>query len=71
MSIVITALFNDERTVDNAVQDLVGVGIPRDRIATQPEHNRVSVTVGDQAEPEINEILTRHQPAELHSRTLP
>lgn len=70
MAIIITALFHEERTIDNAVQDLVGVGIPRDRIATQPEHKRVSVTIGDQAEPEITEILNRHQPTELHSRTM-
>jgi hypothetical protein len=69
MTIIVTALYEADKAINNVVEDLVATGIPRDRIAMSHDDHRVSVTTGDQAEPEVSEILNRHQPKEL--RTLP
>jgi hypothetical protein len=68
MSSIVTAHYDTEDAVNNVIDDLVATGIPRDRIVKDPDHSRVSVTIGSQAEPEVTEILNRHGPAEIHAR---
>jgi hypothetical protein len=68
MSSIVTAHYDSEDAITNVIEDLVATGIPRDWIVKDPEHSRVSVTVGSQAEPEVTEILNRHAPAEIHAR---
>jgi hypothetical protein len=70
MTVIVTALFEAEKAVTNVVEDLVATGIPRDRIALDTDRKRVSVTTGEQAEPEIEEILSRHRPTEVDTRSI-
>jgi hypothetical protein len=69
MSSIVTALFDTEEAVNNALDDLVATGIPRDRIAADKDQWSVSITIGSQAEPEITEILKRHEPLDIHARS--
>jgi len=68
MPTIVTALYDSKTTVTNAVDDLVSTGIPRERIAIAPDHLRVSVTLSHSGEPEVEEILNRHGPTEIHTR---
>ncbi|MCG6942550.1 MAG: hypothetical protein LJE69_15025 [Thiohalocapsa sp.] len=68
MATIITAQYQNNQAAGNAVDDLISTGVPQERIATDPDHWRVIVTTGPLAEPEIAEILNRHQPTEMHTR---
>jgi hypothetical protein len=69
MPSIVTALYDTEDAVNNAVEDLVATGIPRDRIAADTEQRSVSIAIGSQAEPEIMAILNRHEPLDVHARS--
>lgn len=61
----LTALYNSADTVDNVVFDLIGSGIPRDKIVTDKTSNQVEVEVPDETAAEMRELLHRHQPKSL------
>jgi hypothetical protein len=65
MSKIIVAVYDSADQITNVVDDLVSTGIPRDRIRVDEHKPRIEVVVADAAQPEIAEILERHQPAEL------
>jgi len=65
MAKVIVAVYDTSDQVTNVVDDLVSTGIPRERIRVDEHKPRVEVVVADAAQPDIAEILERHQPAEL------
>jgi hypothetical protein len=66
MAKVIVAVYDTSDQVTNVVDDLVSTGIPRERIRVDEHKPRVEVVVvADAAQPEIAEILERHQPADL------
>jgi len=69
MASIVSALYNTAQAVDDVIEDLVATGIPRDQIATDPDHRRVSVTLSTAAEPEVTGILKRHQPSEVHAKS--
>jgi hypothetical protein len=60
------ATFDSLNTVDNVVLDLIGTGIPRDNIFIDKSNNRVEVNIPEETEPEITEILKRHNPEKLN-----
>jgi hypothetical protein len=68
MTAIVTAVYGSETAISNVVEDLISVGIPRDRIATESSARQVAVTSADAAEPEVTEILKRHQPSQINSR---
>jgi hypothetical protein len=70
MNVIVTALFETEQAVSNTVEDLVAIGIPRDRIELDEDHKRISVTSEEQAELEVKEILRRHQPTKADTRAV-
>ncbi|MCF7983668.1 MAG: hypothetical protein K9L70_04640 [Thiohalocapsa sp.] len=69
MSAIVTAVYGSDTAVTNTIEDLVATGIPRDRIVTDASGHQVSVTASDAAEPEITEILQRHQPTAIKTRS--
>jgi hypothetical protein len=68
MTAIVTAVYGSETAISNVVEDLISVGIPRDRIATESSALQVAVTSAEAAEPEVTEILERHQPLQINSR---
>lgn len=70
MSAIVTAVYSSETAVTNTIEDLVATGIPRDRIVTDASGRQVSVSGSDAAEPELTEILQRHQPTAIKTRSV-
>lgn len=68
MAEIITATYDAKATVTNAVDDLISTGIPREKIRVNDAQRRVSVMAPGVSEPEIREILARHQPASVEIR---
>lgn len=68
MAEIITATYDTGSTVTNVVDDLISSGIPQEKIRVNDDEHRVSVMGPDVIEPEIREILGRHQPKDLSVR---
>lgn len=66
MSEIITAIYESKATVLNAYDDLVSSGIPQEKIKIDEDKHQVQVMSPETSEPEIREILQRHQPLEVH-----
>ncbi len=62
MSKTITKTFKSYDTLANVREDLIATGIEQEEIYVDKEKNQVKVTIPAEAEPEILEILGRHQP---------
>ncbi len=67
MTEILTAIYASGATVTNVVDDLVATGIPREKIRIHDERPQVQVLLAEAIEPEIREILERHQPTELRT----
>jgi len=65
MSKIVVAVYASPDQVKNAVDDLISIGIPGENIRTDDAKQRLEVVVADAAQPEIAEILERHQPSEM------
>ncbi len=70
MAEIITAIYETEAQVTNAVDDLISTGIPREKFRVHDQRHQVQVLTPGVAEPEILEILRRHQPLELSPPSL-
>lgn len=62
----ITATFENKTALANVVDDLINDGLPSERIYSDEQAMQVKVMVSDSTESEVNAILTRHHPKELH-----
>jgi hypothetical protein len=67
MAEIITAVYASEDTLPNVRNDLVSVGIPQEKIRVSHEKKQVQVMGPESAEAEIEEILKRHSPTEIHT----
>lgn len=67
MTEIITAIYDSSTTVTNVVDDLLSTGIPNENVRIHDQKPQVQVVLADAAEPEIKEILQRHQPLELRT----
>lgn len=65
MTVTITCTYDAADKVRNALDDLIGTGIPREEIYVEEEFNRIKVFVPKVARPEIEEILGRHGPSRI------
>ena len=63
-NITITKTFASEDALTNVKEDLVGKGIPQEKIYLDRQKLQVKVTIPTSGEPEINEILGRHNPVD-------
>lgn len=68
MAEMIIAKFDSKGSVTNAYDDLVSVGIPQDKIRIADDRQAISIVTPATSEPEIMEILRRHEPSELTKR---
>jgi hypothetical protein len=67
MAEIITAVYASEDTLENVQDDLVSTGIPQEKIRVSPDKKQVQVMGPITAEAEIEEILKRHSPIEIHT----
>ena len=65
MAKTITATFESVEAVKNAVFDLMGSQIPRDRISINETDKQIEVFIPEASEPEITDLLKRHNPKDL------
>lgn len=65
MADTVTATYQTRLALENAFDDLVGKGIPRSNIMTRDASNQIEVAVATESQPEIREILQRHQPLSI------
>jgi len=67
MAEIITAVYASADTLSNVRNDLISVGIPQEKIRVSDSKKQVQVMGPHAAEAEIEEILKRHQPVEVHT----
>ena len=60
MSKTVTSTYASHTQIKNVKEDLITIGVPREQIFVDDEKNQVKVMIADVTEPEIEEILTRH-----------
>ncbi len=66
MTKTVTGDFATEDAMKNAMDDLVSTGIPRENVFMDTEHKQLKVIIPAATEPEVTEILKRHQPTRMH-----
>jgi hypothetical protein len=66
MAEIITAVYASANTLANVHEDLVSTGIPQEKIRVSLDKKQVQVMGPITAEAEIEEILKRHSPIEIH-----
>lgn len=62
----VTATYGSRDTLRNVVDDILGVGIEREKVFVDDEAMLVKVMIPSDTEPEVLEILGRHHPLSLH-----
>ncbi len=67
MTEIITAVYASKETVANVYDELVSTGIPREKIKIDADKHQVQVMTPDVSDPEVTEVLRRHQPIEIRS----
>ena len=66
MSKTVTAAYGTPDAARNARDELLADGIDREKIFFDASRAELKVMIPDAIEPEITEILNRHQPTALH-----
>jgi hypothetical protein len=66
MAEIITAVYTSAETLPNVRNDLISLWIPQEKIRTREDKKQVQVMGPATAEAEIEEILSRHLPIEIH-----
>lgn len=62
----ITATYEDETALASVFDDLINDGLPRESIFRDEDMLLVKVMIPDTIEPEVQAILSRHHPKDLH-----
>ena len=60
MNKTINGRYDDPDQATNTLDDLVGTGIPRDKVYIDEANRTIKVMVPDEVEAEIQEIFSRH-----------
>ena len=66
MTKTVTGDFSSKDAMENVLDDLVSIGIPRETVYLVTEKMQVKVITPNATEREVNEILMRHNPTEIH-----
>jgi len=65
MAKTITATYASEAALKNVFDDLINIGLPAEEIFTDSAKKEVKVITGMDIEPEIREVLKRHEPEQV------
>ncbi|MDN3523571.1 hypothetical protein [Halomonas ramblicola] len=71
MSQTVTAAYDSIHKANNAFDELVAEGFPRETLFLDREARQVKVIVPDPVQREVESILQRHEPDELWARDFP
>lgn len=63
MAEIVTACYDSPDKIKNAYDDLIATGIPSEKIRINAEQTEIQVDIPTTIEPEIMEILQRHEPS--------
>ncbi len=66
MAKTITATYASEASLKNVFDDLINIGLPEEEIYTDSASKEVKVITGMDIEPEIMEVLKRHEPVKIN-----
>jgi len=66
MTKTVTAAYSTTAAARNALEELLADGIEREKIFLDTTRAELKVMIPDTIEPEITEILNRHQPTTVH-----
>ncbi len=66
MAKTITATYASEASLKNVFDDLINIGLPEEEIYTDSSSKEVKVITGMDIEPEIMEVLKRHEPVKIN-----
>lgn len=66
MTETVTSIYDSAEKVKNAMEDLVGTGIPQEKIHVDEQMNQIKVMIPATTKPEIMEILKRHNPTRVY-----
>ena len=65
MTETVKCTYDSAYKLKNALEDLIGTGIPQENIRIEDDTNQIIVTIPATARPEILEILNRHEPSTI------
>jgi hypothetical protein len=71
MTTTVTGTYETVDQITNAQEELIAVGIPQELIFVDKENRQLKVIIADVTEPEIEEILKRHDASSTEVFTLP
>lgn len=60
MSATVTTTYASKDAMRNAINDLLGAGIPNENFFVDDAHMQLKVITGKDSKPEILELLNRH-----------
>ena len=60
MTKTVTGTYESANQIKNAREDLIATGIPQEQIFVDEENRQIKVMIADETEPEIEDILKRH-----------
>ena len=60
MTKTVTGTYDSADQIKNAREDLIATGIPQEQIFVDEENRQIKVMIADETEPEIEDILKRH-----------
>ena len=66
MNRTVTAIYESEDSLRNAVDELLGIGFPQDKFYTEKGTYQIKVITPKDGESVIVELLQRHHPKTLH-----
>ncbi|TCS51300.1 hypothetical protein EDD52_1428 [Primorskyibacter sedentarius] len=69
MTRIVTGKFNTAAAAYNAYEDFVGTGFPDEKLFHAKDSTEVKVITSLEGEPEVREILGRHQPTEVYEHS--
>lgn len=65
MTKALTAKYETMTAAQNAHEDLIGTGYPREKMFFDPDSPEVKVITPEDTEAQAREILDRHKPSEI------
>ncbi len=65
MAKTLSATYSSKEALKNVFDDLINIGLPAEEIFTDKEKKEIKVITGMDIEPEILEVLNRHDPVKV------
>lgn len=65
MSKTVTGTYTSDTQIKNTTEELITIGVPREQMFVDDDKQQIKVMIADVTEPEIEEILRRHDPVSV------